>query len=108
FLFIAPVATGPMLAALVINSVEIVWIFTVFLSFVVSAMYDLNVMVLVVTVVAGITAAKTIFAFKSRNDIYRAGLQTGLVKAFTIVLVYSIANIRSETLWYDLFWAAGA
>lgn len=108
FLFFAPIAAGPMLASLLLNSAEVVWIFTVFLSLVVAAMSDMNILVLVVSVIAGIAAAKAVFACTSRNDIYWAGLQTGLIKALAIVLIYSIDHIGSETLWYELIWAAGA
>jgi len=78
------------------------------LSVVVAAMSEMNVLVLIVTLAAGVTAARAVFSFNSRNAIYWAGLQTGLVKAFAILLVYSIDNIRSDSLLVELLWATGA
>jgi cyclic-di-AMP phosphodiesterase PgpH len=108
FVFFAPVAAGPMLASLLLNSAEVVWIFTVFLSFVVAALSEMNIMVLIVAIVSGVAAAKAVFACESRNDIYWAGLQTGLVQALAIFLVYSIDRIGSENLFVELLWTSGA
>lgn len=108
FLFFAPVATGTMLAALLIMSAEVVWIFTLFLSVVTSAMMGFDVSILVVTMVAGIAAAQAVFSCSSRNDIYLAGFKTGLVKGSAIFLVYVIANVGEPGLLYELLWVVSA
>ena len=108
FLFFAPVATGTMLAALLIMSAEIVWIYTVFLSVVTAAMMGFDISILVVTLVSGITAAQAVFSSSSRNEIYKAGFQTGMVKAFAIFLVFVITHIGETGMLYKLGWVVSA
>src|SRR5690606_11897180 len=81
FIFFAPVATCTMLAALLIMSAEVVWIYTVFMSVVTSAMMGFNISVLLVTLVAGITAGMAVFSSSSRKHIYWVGFKVGVVKA---------------------------
>ncbi len=99
----APAVAGPMLVGLLVNSTEIVWIFTVFLSTVLAVMLDLNLGVFLVTLISGIAAAQGVFGCKKRNDIYMAGLRTGLVGALSSLLIFTMQEMANK----HVFWGAG-
>lgn len=88
-LFAAPVATGPMLVGLMITTGEIVWLFTIFLAITLALMVDLdfNFVYLLVTAIGGIAAARGVHSCSKRNDIYWAGVRTGLVNALVLAAV---------------------
>lgn len=98
YLVAAPIAAGSMLVGLLIVSSEVVWIFTVFLAAVMAVMTQLNLSLFLVTIIGGIAAAQGVFGCTKRNDIYWAGLRTGLVNAVTILLTYIIAHIGEVDL----------
>lgn len=108
FLFAAPVASGTMLVGLLINAGEVVWIFSLFLAVVLSLMVDIKFSFLIVTVVGSIAAARGVFGCKTRNDIYRAGLRTGLVNAGTVFLVLTVQHLGDESFMHQIFWDIGA
>ena len=109
FLYLAPVAAGAMMVGLLISSGEIVWLFTMFLSVVLSFMVEMNFSFLIVTLVGGIAAARGVHGCKKRNDIYKAGLRTGLVNALTIILVLTIDGATTNgDLIKDLTWVVPA
>jgi putative nucleotidyltransferase with HDIG domain len=93
YLCAAPIAAGPMLVGLLISTAEIVWIFVVFLSAVISVMTDLNLAIFLITIIGGVTAAQGVFACKKRNDIYVAGLRTGLVMALAAFLIFTLEHL---------------
>ncbi len=95
FLFLAPVAAGPMLVGLLIAYGEVVWLFTAFMSIALGLMAENNYSFMIVSLVGGIAAARGVYSCKKRNDIYRAGLRTGLVNALMIAIVIS-AQVNSE------------
>jgi putative nucleotidyltransferase with HDIG domain len=88
-LFAAPVAAGPMLVGLMISAGEIVWLFTIFLSITLAFMVDptFNFIFLLVTAIGGIAAARGVHSCQKRNDIYWAGVRTGLVNASVLTVV---------------------
>lgn len=88
-LFAAPVASGPMLVGLLIESGEIVWLFTIFLAITVALMADpsMSFVCLIVTAIGGIAAARGVHSCQKRNDIYRAGIRTGLVNGLVLAVV---------------------
>lgn len=106
FLFAAPIAAGPMLVGLLINSGEVVWIFTIFLSVALSFMVDMNFPFLLVSIVGGIIAARAVYGYKKRNDIYWAGLHTGIVNAFIISLIFFTKQNSEENLYLYISWIA--
>lgn len=108
FLYAAPVAAGPMLVGLLITSGEVVWLFTAFLTMVLTIMVDLNPMFAVVTLVGGVAAARGVFACKKRNDIYWAGVRTGLVNAAAISLIFLVDRLGEGEVFYNLLWLASA
>jgi cyclic-di-AMP phosphodiesterase PgpH len=98
YMVAAPVAAGPMLVGLLINTAEIVWIFVVFLSAVVAVMMDLNLAIFLVSILSGIAAAQGVFGCKKRNDIYVAGLRTGVVSALAVMLLYTMEHMGDPQL----------
>ena len=97
-----PALAGPMLAGLLIDSAEIVWIFIAFLSTVLAVMTDFNLAVFLVMLIGGVAAARGVFGCKKRNDIYFAGLRAGFVAALTSLLVFVMQNMSDKHI---LFWS---
>lgn len=108
FLFAAPVATGPMLVGLLIQSGEVVWLFTAFLSIVMGMMTDFNMAFMIVSFAGGIAAARGVYACKKRNDIYWAGVRTGVVNALMIALMLTVTKLDQEGFSKELFGAVPA
>lgn len=106
FLYAAPVAAGPMLVALLLVRGEIVWIFTLFLSVALSLLVQNPFQFSLVTLVGGLAAARGVFQFKKRNDIYWAGLRTGIVNSLMIFLVTGAAARTGPFNWIEALWLA--
>lgn len=104
FLFAAPVAAGPMLVGLLILSGEVVWIFTLFIAVALGLMVEMKFSFMLVTVVGGLAAATGVYACKKRNDIYQAGLRTGLINAMMIGMVIIITSFGEDGFWKHLLW----
>jgi putative nucleotidyltransferase with HDIG domain len=103
-LYAAPIAAAPMMVGLLITSGEVVWIFTMFISICAAIMMNMNFPFLVVASIGGIAGARGVYGCKKRNDIYWAGIRTGLVTALAAVCVTIIGQIGSgdvidSTLW---------
>jgi putative nucleotidyltransferase with HDIG domain len=96
FLFAAPIALGPMLVGLVIQSGDVVWLFTAFIAIIMGMMTEMNFPYMLITLTGGIAAARGVFSCKTRNDIYWAGVRTGVVNALMISLMLSITQIDQE------------
>ncbi|MES2854916.1 MAG: HDIG domain-containing metalloprotein, partial [Bdellovibrionota bacterium] len=108
FLFAAPVAAGPMLVGLLITSGEVVWIFTLFLAVVLGLMVDMKFSFMLVSVIGGLAAARGVFGCKRRNDLYVAGLRTGLVNAIMVMMVVTVQHFGYETYMKQLLWEVPA
>ncbi|MCB0419366.1 MAG: HDIG domain-containing protein [Bdellovibrionales bacterium] len=104
FLFLAPVAAGPMLVGLVIASGEVVWLFTTILAILLSIMVEFDFPFLVTTIVGGIAAARGVFICRKRNDIYWAGLRAGLVNAIVIACLLILTSGNEGGLLKNLLW----
>lgn len=105
-LYAAPVAAGPMLVGLMITSGEIVWLFTIFLAITAALMVDahFNFSYLLVTAIGGIAAARGVHSCTKRNDIYWAGVRTGLVNAAVLTAVSFLQPSRDQALGVLLAW----
>lgn len=108
FMFAAPAAAGAMLVGLLITAGEVVWIFTLFLAVVLGLMVDQKFSYMLVTVVGCLAAARGVQGCKARNDLYLAGLRTGLVNALMILLVVTVQHFGDETLMRQLLWTVPA
>ncbi len=109
FLYLAPVASGTMIIGLLITSGEVVWLFAMFLSVVLSFMVEMNFSFLIVTLIGSIAAARGVHGCKKRNDIYNAGVRIGLMNALSIILVLTIEGSVSNTnLSKELLWVVSA
>lgn len=96
YLYAAPVAAGPMLVGLLITSGEIIWLFTAFLAICLGILVDYNYAFMLVTMVGGIAAARGVHACKKRNDVYRAGVRTGIVNAVMVGLILGMTRYDQE------------
>ena len=94
FLYAAPTAAGPMLVGLLIYSGEVVWLFTAFIAIVMGVMTDLSFAFMIYTMAGGIAAARGVYGCKKRNDIYWAGMRTGLVNALVVALTVTVAKFE--------------
>ncbi len=108
FMYLAPVALGPMLVGLLIVSGEVVWIFTLFLSVVLGVMVDFKFGFVIVSVVGGLAAARGVHKFKRRNDLHWAGVRTGLVNAIMVLLVTTILSRSDENFLSMIAWSVPA
>ena len=104
FLYAAPVTLGAMLVGLLITTGEVVWLFTVFLAVALGLMVEDKFPFLLVTAVGGIAAARGVHGCKKRNDIYIAGIRTGLVNALMIAVVFSVDRSGLEATPGALSW----
>jgi putative nucleotidyltransferase with HDIG domain len=108
FLYLAPIAAGPMLVGLVIASGEVVWIYSVFQAVVLSFQSDSSFSFVIVAIASGLAGARGVFNCKKRNDIYFAGLRAGGVAAIgAIFLAMTIDGYlpgrTADLLWVGLF-----
>lgn len=107
-LFAAPVAAGAMLTGLLIVSGELVWGYVIFQAAVLGVMLDMKMSFVLVTVVGGLAAARGVYACKTRNDIYKAGVRAGLVNVLMIALVLTVDRFGDESYLRELAWCAPA
>ncbi len=106
-LYAAPIAAGPMLVGLMIASVEIVWLFSIFMAITVAMMVDasFNFVYFLVAVIGGIAAARGVYSCTKRNDIYKAGIRAGLVSAAVLTAVTFLQPIAEQQSVFDvLIW----
>lgn len=108
FTYAAPSAAGAMLVGLLITAGEVVWIFTLFLAVVLGLMVDQKFSYMLVTIIGSLAAARGVHGCKVRNDLYFAGLRTGLVNALMILLVVTVQHFGDETLMRQLLWTVPA
>ncbi|MEK6774442.1 MAG: HDIG domain-containing metalloprotein [Bdellovibrionota bacterium] len=108
FLYAAPVAAGPMMVGLLIPSGEIVWLFTSFLALALGIMEDFSYSFAIVSLVGGIAAARGVYNCKKRNDIYRAGLRTGVITALMIAFLFAVRSMEQETSSKEMWLAIPA
>ena len=108
FMFAAPVAAGAMLVGLLITAGEVVWIFSLFLSVVLGLMVDMKFSFMLVTVMGSLAGARGVFGCKARNDLYRAGVRTGLVNAVMVLLVVTVQHFGDESFMHQLVWTVPA
>ncbi len=107
-LFASPVACGTMMVGLLITSGEVVWIFSLFLSVVLSLMVDMRFAFFLVTIAGSLAAARGVYGCKKRNDIYRAGLRTGAVNAAVIALAIAVEHFGDSGFIAQLVWSVPA
>lgn len=108
FLFLAPVASATMLVGLLITSGEVVWIFSLFLAVVLGLMVELKFSFMLTTIIASLAAARGVYGCKARNDLYFAGMRTGLVNALMVLLVITVQHYGNESFMRQLLWTVPA
>ncbi|MBT4760337.1 MAG: HDIG domain-containing protein [Bdellovibrionaceae bacterium] len=104
FLYAAPVVSGSMIIGMLVNSGNMVWLYTCFLSLVMATMMGMDLSYFVIVLVGGIAAARGAFKCEKRNDIYWAGLGAGGVSAVVILLIVSLKFYGKPELGDQLLW----
>lgn len=106
YIYAAPVSMGSMIVSLLITYGEIVWLFTFFGSVVLSFLVPSPYHILVYSTISGIMAARGVFKCHKRNDIYFAGIKTGVVNAVTATIL-TLATQNTGTQWVtEIGWIA--
>lgn len=108
FLYAAPAATGPMIVGLLMTFGEVIWIFNLVIAIVLSFVTDQNFSFFLVNIIGGTVAARAVYGYKKRNDIYWSGLQTGLANALVIGLIYLTKQTGEAGNFGFLLWVVAA
>lgn len=108
YLYAAPVAAGPMLVGLLVTSGEIIWLFTALLAVCLGIVVDYNYAFMVVTLVGGIAAARGVHACKTRNDVYKAGVRTGVINAAMVGLIMGMTRYDQEGVFREILFCIPA
>ncbi len=104
FLFFSPLAAGSILVALLIPIGEVVFIFTLVLSIVVALMSQLSFPLAFVVCVGGLAAARGVQNCKARNDIYWAGMRSGLVMSLSMFCLFAFDHPFSPSFLRESLW----
>jgi len=108
YLYTVPITFGPMMVGLIIPYGEVVWLFSIFLAIVAGLVADHSFTYMVITFTASIVAARGVYGCKKREDLYLAGLKTGLISAGLIFLITLMSRPNPEFLRSELLWATPA
>ncbi len=93
FLYAAPVAAAPMMVGLLITSAELIWVFSVFFAICMGIMADFNFIFFMMSLVGGVAAARGVFICRKRNDIYWAGVRTGVASLIIVSLMMTMMSL---------------
>lgn len=104
FLYAAPVMAAPMLMGMLVPVAEVLWLFTIFMSMILGVLADMSFSYFLICLIGGIVAARSVYVCNKRNDIYWAGIRTGVVSAFIILLLTLLDQVGSDTLVNSLLW----
>lgn len=104
YTYLVPVSAGAMMVGLLIPFGEVVWLFSVFASVVTGLLLDKNFGFMIVTFTSSIVAARGVYGCKKREDLYIAGLKTGLINALLIFCVTLMNRPNPELLKLELLW----
>ncbi len=104
FLFAAPVVAGPMIVGMLLNSGNMIWLYTSFLSLTMAIMVDMDFMFFIVSFIGGIAAARGAFKCEKRNDIYWAGLRAGAINSVVIFLLISLKYTGKPEYFDQIMW----
>lgn len=106
--YLVPVSCGAMMVSLLIPFGEVVWLFSVFTAVATGLLLDKNFGFMIVTFTSSIIAARGVHGCKKREDLYAAGVKTGLLNAALIFCVTLISKQNPELMKYELLWNTSA
>lgn len=107
-MYASPIVLGPILVGLLIPAGEIVWLFTAFLAIVFGVMDGFDFTFSLVALVGGIAGAKGVIRCQKRNDIYWAGLQTGLIMFGLLICLHLLDSTKATISLQDSLLKASA
>jgi len=102
YYYILPTAAASMMVGLLIPFGEVVWLFTLFNSIIVGLMSDFNFVFMITTFTSGVVAARGVYGCKKRDQLYLAGLKTGLVNAILIFCATVILKQGADGITREL------
>ncbi|MAF91871.1 MAG: HD family phosphohydrolase [Bdellovibrionaceae bacterium] len=106
FHYLNPIGVAGMMLALLVTNIQIIWMFCIFIAVVTGVLLNFSFTFMVVSLFAGIAAARGVFSFSKRNDIYYAGIRTGLVQMLVIAVLTYLSG--GERLWFHIAWNSAA
>ncbi len=89
-ILLSPFALLSMLAALLLQSRQLLWLYVVYSSVGLSFLASDKFSFVLISLVAGMAAVRSFSVCKSRKDFYLAGLISGAVLGFFAVVVYAL------------------
>jgi len=104
YVYIMPVSFGAMMVGLLIPFGEVVWLFSMFFSVVAGLLVERSLPFMVITFTSCIVAARGVYGCKKREDVYWAGIKTGLINACLIFCVTLMTRPNPQVLKHDLLW----
>ncbi|MEY4615882.1 MAG: hypothetical protein RJB66_842 [Pseudomonadota bacterium] len=108
FLALAPLASGPMLVALLLTSGEVVFFFSLFLGAIVGMMVGHSYFWILFVWISGLAASRGVLSCKTRNDIYLGGIRCGIVSAVVLGCWQIVQNYQAVNFVRDLMILIGA
>lgn len=108
FLALAPLASGPILVALLLTSGEVVFFFSLFLGVIFGILVGQSYFWALCVWISGLAAARGVLSCKTRNDIYFGGIRAGIVNAFVIGCWQIVQNYQSPNFFRDFIILMGA
>lgn len=108
FLALAPLASGPILVALLLTSGEVVFFFSLFLGVIIGMLVGHSYFWALCVWIAGLAAARGVLSCKTRNDIYFGGIRAGIVNAFVLGCWQIIQSYQSPNVFRDFIILIGA
>lgn len=102
--YLIPFSAGAMMVGLLTPFGEVVWLFSMFSSVVAGLLLDRSFMTMVITFTSSIVAARGVYGCKKREDLYWAGIKTGLVNAGLIFCITLMSRPQILGLQHELLW----
>ena len=108
YLYILPVTFGAMMVGLLIPFGEVVWLYSIFWAIVAGFVAEHSYTFMIITFATSMVAARGVYGCKKREDIYWAGIKTGLVAAGLIFLITLMEGPRLGLAGSGLLWSTPA
>lgn len=108
FLALAPLASGPMLVALLLTSGEVVFFFSLFLGAIIGMMVGHSYFWILFVWISGLAASRGVLSCKTRNDIYVGGIRAGIVSAVVLGCWHIVQSYQTANFVRDLIILLGA
>ncbi len=106
FFYLAPLTFVSLVLGVLILSGELIWIFTLFLSFLYAMFFNFQMYFFFYAFLGGLVASRYVYFSRKRSDIYFTGLRVGLVNVFMVFVILSWTSWEQDMFWHHFFWQA--